>query len=338
MTLSPEPPDTLSHLVKSGGVTCRTLGMTRIAGFVYGRSELAKAIDMCQPDILHAQGIRSDRLLASLITSLDIPVVTTQRNDPLVDYPGKFGSIRGSMMAKMHIGALRRLPTVVACSSAIAERAEAYGIATRVIRNGVDEDWFRPVSEEDRVLARKGLGLPLSGRLLVTTGSLIVRKRVGLLLHALSFAENVVLLIVGAGPLEAELKSLAQRICVGKRVVFKDSVEDVRPLLWASDAFVSASGSEGLPNAVLEAMAVGLPVLLSDIPPHREILRADSRGIAGQLFEGEEPSVIGRQMAGMPIGQVQRNASRSLVEQAFSARATAARYAAMYDELVGVKI
>ena len=65
-------------------------------------------------------------------------------------------------------------------------------------------------------------------------------------------------------------------------IFFRGWVKDIAPYLIAGDAYVSASRSEGLPNAVLEALSWGLPVYLSDIPSHQDIL--GNRPDAGHLF------------------------------------------------------
>jgi glycosyltransferase involved in cell wall biosynthesis len=63
-------------------------------------------------------------------------------------------------------------------------------------------------------------------------------------------------------------------------------VEDGARLLRAIDVYATASRKEGMPLAVLEAMALGLPVVASDIPAHREILGPASRGLAAETVDG----------------------------------------------------
>ena len=76
------------------------------------------------------------------------------------------------------------------------------------------------------------------------------------------------LIFIGSGNMEDELKRNFQE----SRIEFKGIVPDVKDYLVASDYFISASYSEGLPNSVLEALAAGLPLILSDIPSHSEIV------------------------------------------------------------------
>ena len=80
---------------------------------------------------------------------------------------------------------------------------------------------------------------------------------------------KAVLLFAGDGPLARACKGLAGG---DPRIHFLGQISNVQDYLQVADVFVSAALSEGLPNTVLEAMASGLPTVLSDIPAHREIL------------------------------------------------------------------
>jgi glycosyltransferase involved in cell wall biosynthesis len=79
------------------------------------------------------------------------------------------------------------------------------------------------------------------------------------------------LLIVGDGPEREPLLTLIEREKLRGRVSMVGEVHDVWPYLLGADAFLSFSRSEGMPNVVLEAAAVGLPLILSDIPAHRDL-------------------------------------------------------------------
>lgn len=85
-----------------------------------------------------------------------------------------------------------------------------------------------------------------------------------------SIQTPITLVILGKGPEAAMLRAMEPD--TGK-LVMPGQVENVADYLKASDVFISASLGEGLPNTVLEALACGLPPLLSDIPPHREIMQ-----------------------------------------------------------------
>ena len=123
-----------------------------------------------------------------------------------------------------------------------------------------------------KIELRKKLGLPLDKKICVFTGGLVKCKNPATLIKGFldsRSSDNGILLIVGDGPLKKDCQALALNSC---RVKFTGRVDNVEKYLQASDIFISTSFTEGLPNSVIEAMACGLGVCLSDIDVHREVL------------------------------------------------------------------
>jgi glycosyltransferase involved in cell wall biosynthesis len=291
VTLSPEPRDSMLGSFQAIGVEVRSLAMSRARALVHRRwrADIALAAGgrLAGRCVVHSQGFRADAVSAKYLHGL--PRVTTARNYPYDDYAMKFGRLPGRWMARRQVRAMRQLSVVVACSSTLAARLESHGLAPTVIRNGVDTGRFRPASSAERAGARERLGLPQDARVGICVGSLVARKNpVGVVRAARSVdAEGFVLALVGGGELEAECRRAAG---ADARIRFAGQVGDVLPWLHAADFLVSASHSEGLPNSVLEAMACGLPAILSDIPPHRELLELAPR--TGTAFDAaDEPSL-----------------------------------------------
>jgi glycosyltransferase involved in cell wall biosynthesis len=102
-------------------------------------------------------------------------------------------------------------------------------------------------------------------------GSLLPRKNVSTIISAFTLNHNkdLKLLILGDGYERLKLETQAQP---DKRIRFFGHSDDVVEFLHMSDFYISASISEGLPNSIMEAMACGVPVILSDIEAHRELL------------------------------------------------------------------
>lgn len=154
---------------------------------------------------------------------------------------------------------------VIAVGEDLARRAErAWGLrGVMVIPNGVDTDRYVPAERGEDTFVR----VLFCGRLDEP------QKRVACLIRALPEVPGARLDIVGDGPDRAFYETLVRKYELSARVRFHGwlSQEDLPPLYAASDIYVNAAPSEGLPNAVLEAMSAGCALILSDILPHRQI-------------------------------------------------------------------
>jgi glycosyltransferase involved in cell wall biosynthesis len=136
----------------------------------------------------------------------------------------------------------------------------------RIIVNGSDTD----VATHDQ----HNVSGPNDTFRLLNVGRLIPAKNQARLVEMLAqLSTNVTLTIIGDGPLRGKLETLADRLGVTHRLRLTGIIsrEEVFEEMLRADLFVSSSVREGLPVAVLEAMAARMPVVLSDIGPHREI-------------------------------------------------------------------
>lgn len=119
--------------------------------------------------------------------------------------------------------------------------------------------------------------LPMDAKILLSVGELSRRKNHQLVVSMLPWLEKpVCYMACGQGACYGRLASLAREIGVSDRVSFPGYVEDLREIYWHADIFVFPSLQEGLPVALLEAMASGLPCFVSDIRGNRELVRMKS--------------------------------------------------------------
>lgn len=326
VTLSSDPPDNLADEFTGIGVRLIPLGLTRISSIVFGYSKLEKILKDLKPNVLHSQGLRADTLCAMLDT---YPVrIATQRNNPREDYPALYGPLVGTLAARFHIRALLKIPTVVACSKSIAVMSNFYDRAPEVIKNGVELS-EKLVSEQEKSTKRRTLKLPMNGRLFLYVGPLIRRKNPEFLLHTfLSRSKNRdTLCLLGSGPLLSTCQDLSKN---AKNISVPGFVKNVTDYLAAADIFVSSSDSEGMPNAVLEAISMGLPAILSDIPAHREIL--DMCPKAGQLFAKNNSNQLAQLFDQAMCDSASRYSAHELAVEHFSAQSMSATYQRLYIE------
>lgn len=242
---------------------------------------LRSVIEEIDPGVIHSVGVFPNFAISRMKKWKQ---VTTLRNYLYDDYPAKFGKIKGYLLVWLQLYAMKRTYKTVTCSESLsAIYKEHLGLHFDYIRNGVDvEQYYIPPTEEKTAM-RKKLGLTEDCFVFVYSGQMIERKNVGFLLEAYFNKykkTDTCLLLLGGGPL---LESYKQKYCQEKNIIFFGHVSNVNDYLKACDAYVSTSLSEGLPNGVLEAMATGLPVVLSDIPQHKEIFEANQN--IGFLYE-----------------------------------------------------
>lgn len=137
---------------------------------------------------------------------------------------------------------------------------------------GIDIDEFR-CFDVDKKEIRKSLGLLEEEFVLIVMGDLVKGKNHETLIRAVADCpKQVKLLICGQGVYRTELENLVKELGLEKQVYLLGYRTDIKALLKSSDAFVFASYREGLSRAVMEAMACGLPAVISDIRGNNELI------------------------------------------------------------------
>jgi len=141
---------------------------------------------------------------------------------------------------------------------------------------------------------RRELGIGEDEKVLISAGRLIPQKSPELLISAFKIVHESLpktrLLVLGSGELRCDLEALAAKLALSASVIFTGFREDIAECLAASDVFVSSSVKEGFSNVLLEALASGLPAVVTDVGGNREALREGREGflckpIAGELAE-----------------------------------------------------
>lgn len=141
---------------------------------------------------------------------------------------------------------------------------------------GIDGSWFRTFGDKERQRKRESLGILPGQVVLLTSGEMIPRKNQEVLFRMLAKmkdeAENLHLLLCGHGELNEYLHGLADELGIVDRISFLGYREDMAEIFQASDIFLFPSFQEGLPRAMLEAMASGLPVICSEIRGNTDLM------------------------------------------------------------------
>jgi glycosyltransferase involved in cell wall biosynthesis len=201
------------------------------------------------------------------------------------------------------------------------------------IPNGVDtERYGQPI---DRAAVRRRVKVPVDAQVLIVVAKLMEQKGHAVLLRALPpllerFADLHVLL-VGDGPLRGALAESIAGQAGAARIHLAGNRRDVGDLLAASDLFVLPSLWEGLPMALLEAMASGLPVVATRVSGSAQVVVDGESGVLVPAGDAERlGEAIGALLDDPALARQLGRAARERVEGSYSARAQAARHAELY--------
>jgi glycosyltransferase involved in cell wall biosynthesis len=226
---------------------------------------------------------------------------------------------------------------LVAVSGAVANDIMVYDKVqpnkVKIIYNGIEINRFKKdILKED---IRKELGLPFS-TIVGTVGRLTEQKGHKFLIEAASGIEGVCVAIAGDGHLRKELMDLAKRLKVNCLFMGMLSPEKVPKFLKSLDIFCFPSLWEGFGIALIEAMASGLPIIASDIPPHREVL-----GDAGVYFPQGNVSALSYNINQLIENKTLREMLGEMAKERaelFSIEKTVKEYEKLYNEILNKKM
>ena len=288
--------------------------------------------------IIHAHLAFTPAIAAALIgKALRKPAIVKFGNS------GQFGDVQVSQATRrgrVKLALLRRWgKRFIALDQAMhAELLQAGFDPLRVQRmhNGVDAVRFHPANDHQSHKIELGLR---QKTVLLYIGRLSAQKSLSLLLE--SFHEltqthpNVFLLLVGDGPDRPALAAQTLRLGLRERIRFVGNVSDVRPYLAASDIFVLPSVSEGMSNALLEAMSSGLACVVTRVGNAAEMLQNGACGVLVEAGNQHDLSDAFNTLLQNPkrileLGQK----ARQRVEENYAIQIVGRKYQALYEELL----
>ena len=172
------------------------------------------------------------------------------RNDPNREYAGRINTFLAKTLFKLADG------VVFQTEEAKSWFPQSIQNKSRVIYNQVDKRFYDTEYHEER-------------RDIVTTGRLVKQKNHELLIKAFSMIADQIddnLIIYGDGELREELEALIEKLGLMNRVFLPGATKDVPNTIKSAKLFVLSSDYEGMPNSLMEAMALGLPCISTDCP------------------------------------------------------------------------
>lgn len=287
-----------------------------------------------RPVILHAWMFHANLLARGVGRLAGVPLILTSRRNVQIGTP-----MRERLKRLTASWDTRSIAVCELARQVEIERAGAPPDKVVTIYNGIDVKRFLPLLSGERTVACQTLNIPADAPLLGTVGRLHPQKGLPDLLIGFQSIKGTYpaahLLIVGDGECRADLERQAQQLGIAGAVTFAGLRDDVPQLLALLDVFVLTSLWEGLPNAVLEAMGAGLPVVATAVGGTPE---AVVNGETGLLVPPRDPDALAQainNLLHMPdLRRKMGQAGRERVAQYFSVECMVKRTEELYQKLL----
>jgi len=301
-------------------------------------------------DIIHSQAIHHHTYVACVAGKLLRKPAVAKISLPGHDDPA---SIAKRRFGKLQTRFLSFASVLITARRHAQRAASQWGWpADRMayIPNGVDVDKFRPPAPSERLLLRRTLDVNRDRFVAVYVGVIAFRKGIDTLIDSWPgvVANDSTALLLLAGPVNrdehwavdpAYVSRMREKVSekgLSENVRFLGNMQEARLPLQASDLFVLASRSEGMPNALLEAMACGLPFAatrldtIEEMAPEEQIPYLAAINDAAELTK-QIVTLAGDRDLRVRLGR----ASRRRAEQLYSFTSVAERHVRLYHELLG---
>lgn len=233
-------------------ITEAEMGRNRISNFIRRFQKLRNIWKTEKPDAILVFIGKNNFMALLTAWGLHIPVVVSVRADPNQEYPNRWMRFMARHLFKKAAGVILQTRECMEFFPRAVKRKSV------ILHNPVNEVFFENPYEGERE------------HTIVTVGRIDENKNQALLLRAFALIAadypDYQIILYGKGDQEENLKQLADNLGIADRVIFAGNVSDVADKIKKAGVFVLTSNTEGMPNALIEAMALGLPVIATDCP------------------------------------------------------------------------
>lgn len=284
-------------------------------------------------DIIHTHAYSAGTIGRISAFLAGVPVIISH-NQNIYDYYNKYYRFVEWFLSRVTDG-------IICVSDEVRKYThEIQGIDSKrlvTIYNGIDT--ICAVHKKDTYDLRNELGIPRDNIVIGTIAQFSEKKGLGYLIRSASLLlerkKDVNFLLVGDGAIRGELKQLCLNLKMEGKVIFAGERRDIPEILSLIDIFVLPSIREGLPLALLEAMACGRPVIATNVGGVPEVIRD---GINGILVRPKDPEALCCAMERLlhDEGEMAEmgGEGRKLCEKYFNSRVMVAKIENLYDTLV----
>jgi len=334
-----DPADSQTELYKAADKS----GLSVIeleCGGIPSRSVLKKLREICESnriDVVHCHGYKEDILV--WLAGIRIPKVAT-------NHLWKRTNFKLWIYSLLDAVSLRSFQHVIAVSSQIQRDMGKLGIPDSkmsVILNGIDVESISELCLEDE-RASLGEGIEENTILVASLSSLTPEKGIDVLLNAISRIHRMPevsgvsfkVLVIGDGPERKRLETMIHDLCLEQCVVVLGHRSDARKLLKMVDIFVLPSRNEGLPIALLEAMAAKCAVVMTDVGEVKAVITQPEYGALVQPDDAEALALgVASYLTNTERLETCKQRGLERVKNKFSAQEMTRQYCEIYTRAIG---
>jgi glycosyltransferase involved in cell wall biosynthesis len=248
-------------------------------------------------------------------------------------------TLRRGWLGRMRLNILRDTAAAfIPISQAVGQELIDYGVDPKKVHalgNGIDTSIYKPIDDAAKRQLRQKLGLPVDVPLVFFGGRLVEIKGVDVLLEAFQQVPAPAhLVIAGTGPLEEQFKAHAGQHLPG-RVTFVGQQQNMHEYLQASDAWTLPSRGEGLPLALVEALAVALPVIVTPVGGMPELVQDGVTGMHVPVNDIRAlAEALNKAVSGSAEVKAMGERGRKLIIERLSLDEVSASYVRLFRQLI----
>ena len=267
--------DALVTELQARGCTVKCFPAATVPAMLLQIPSLISYLKLWRPDVIHCHLPWAGIVGRIVGKALGVPVIYTEHN--LQERYHRLTRLASKLTWKHQ-------SYVIAVSDQVRDsiqRNHPHEVPVKTVLNGIDCDQFQPLASTPEF--RQSLEFEAED---IIVGTIAVFRKQKRLDRWLSIAKNLAgrdpriqFLLVGDGPLRDELEGLTHRLEISHRCRFVGLHSEIRPYLAEMDVFLMTSEFEGLPVAMLEAMACGVPVVATSVGGIPEVITGDSQGL-----------------------------------------------------------
>ncbi len=257
---------------------------------MFDRQVLERILSICQSqgiDIIHSHEFRSNIYGLYAAKKLGLPLISTAHGWIANSVKRKLFAVIDKIFLSLFFD------RVIAVSDSVAGKIYGSRFSKRsivTVHNTLDTKKYQ-IAHDNQL--RRQYNIPDDVKLIAKIGRLSPEKRQANLIYCikrlLDKGHRCCLLLVGVGPDEAELKELVDSLNLSDAVFFTGFIKQMQPVYSEVDLVVQASSTEGLPNVILEAMLMRVPVIATDVGGTSEVVSNDQ---FGTLIEPENDDLL----------------------------------------------